>query len=161
MGKTSVEASDDGGDKDPPRKDLEKSHTVYTSVKRKINTITTGLNIPEFQESPQAMDVDDLIEELSWSAQRLLETIEIVEAIITQEPKIFEEEYVTLHHATYNRESQKMLMKKVNTRNKKSSEKWKSSIDFDGVAPYKIAQFHNATGEALKQYVDTMEKENS
>jgi hypothetical protein len=88
------------------------------------------------------MDVDELIEEPSWSAQRLLETREIVEALITQEPKIFKEEFVTLHHAAYNRESKKLLLEKVNTRNKKSSEKWKSSIDFDGVAPSKIAQFH-------------------
>jgi len=53
-----------------------------------------------------------------------------------------------------------MLLKKVNTRNKKSSEKWKSSINFDGVAPSKIAQFHNEIGEALKQCIDTMEREN-
>jgi hypothetical protein len=92
------------------------------------------------------MDVDDLIEEPNWSAQRLLETKEIVEALITQEPKNFEEESITLHHVAYNRESKKLLLEKLNTRNKNSSEKWKSSIDFDGVAPSKIAQFHNAIG---------------
>jgi hypothetical protein len=43
MEKTSVEASDDGGDKDPPRKDLEKSHIVYTSVKRKIKYNNNGV----------------------------------------------------------------------------------------------------------------------
>jgi hypothetical protein len=43
--------SDDGGDKDPPRKNLEKSHIVYTFVKRKRNTPTTGLSIPETQET--------------------------------------------------------------------------------------------------------------
>jgi hypothetical protein len=32
------------------------------------------------------MDVDELIEEPSWSAQRLLETAEIVESLIIQEP---------------------------------------------------------------------------
>jgi hypothetical protein len=65
-----------------------------------------------------------------------------------------------LHHVAYNRASKKLLLEKVNTKNKRSSEKWKSIIDFDGVAPSKIAQFHGATREALKQSVDTMEKEN-
>jgi hypothetical protein len=87
----------------------------------------------------------------------LLETREIVDAIITQDPKIFEEESVTLHHAAYNHETKKLLLEKVNTKNKRSSERWKSSIDLDGV----IANFHGATGEALKQSVLNMEKENS
>jgi hypothetical protein len=98
MRKASVGGSDDGGDKDPPRKNLEKSHIAYTSMKRKRNTSVTGLSIPEVQESPHTMDIDELIEEPSWSAQRLLETREIVDVIITQDPEIFEEESVTLHH---------------------------------------------------------------
>jgi hypothetical protein len=60
-------------------------------------------------------------------------TREIVEALITQEPEIFEEESFTLHHVAYNRESKKILLEKVNTKNKKSLERWKSSIGFDGV----------------------------
>jgi hypothetical protein len=51
---------------------------------------------------------------------------------------------------TYNRNSKKMLIEKVNMKNKKVSEKWKSEIDFHGVAPSKIVQFHEATREALK-----------
>jgi hypothetical protein len=47
MRKASVGGSDDGGDKDPPRKSLEKYHIAYTSVKIKRNTSTTGLSIPE------------------------------------------------------------------------------------------------------------------
>jgi len=41
------------------------------------------------------MDVDEVIEESKWSEKTLLETREIVEALVTQEPKIFEEEYIT------------------------------------------------------------------
>jgi hypothetical protein len=33
--KTSVESSESDGDKDPPKKNIEKSHTIYTSSKRK------------------------------------------------------------------------------------------------------------------------------
>jgi len=131
--------SDDDCDKDPPRKDLEKSHMVYTSVKIKRNIPTTWLSISKTHESLQVMDIDELIEEPSWSTQRLLETRENIEALITQEPKIFEEEYVTLHHVAYNCESKKLLLEKSNRKYKNSSERWKSSIDFDGVAPSKIA----------------------
>jgi hypothetical protein len=119
------------------------------------------INAPEVQESPHAMDMDELIEEPGWSVQRLLETREIVDAMMTQDPEIFEEESVTLHHVTYNRETKKLLLEKVNTKNKKSSERWKYSIDLDGVAPSKIADFHGATGDALRQSIDNMEKENS
>jgi hypothetical protein len=83
------------------------------------------------------MDMDDIIEEPSWPTQRLLEIREIVDVIITQDPEIFEEESVTLHHVAYNHETKKLLLKKVNIRNKRSSERWKSSIDLDGVAPSK------------------------
>jgi hypothetical protein len=43
-----------------------------------------------------------------------LETQEIFESIVAQEPKIFEEESVTLYHTTYNRNSKKLLSEKVN-----------------------------------------------
>jgi hypothetical protein len=87
-----------------------------------------------------------------------LETREIVESLITMEPEIFEEEFGTLHHATYNCDSKKLLLEKVNIKNKKLPERWKSSIAFYGVAPSKITQFHRAIGEALKQSIDSMDK---
>jgi hypothetical protein len=36
---------------------------------------------------------------------------------------------------TYNKNSKKLLIEKVNLKNKKVSEKWKSEIDFQGVKP--------------------------
>ena len=36
--KTPAESLDDGSDKDPPKKNLENSHIVYTSSKRKRAT---------------------------------------------------------------------------------------------------------------------------
>jgi hypothetical protein len=35
MRKTPNKSSNDGGDKDTPKKNLEKSHTIYTFAKRK------------------------------------------------------------------------------------------------------------------------------
>jgi hypothetical protein len=43
--------------------------------------------------------------------------------LASQEPEVFEEESVTLHHVTYNKNSKKLLIEKVNLRNKKVSEK--------------------------------------
>jgi hypothetical protein len=52
-------------------------------VKRKRNISSAELNAPEFQEIPHAMDMDELIEEHGWSAQRLLETREIDNAMMS------------------------------------------------------------------------------
>jgi hypothetical protein len=62
----------------------------------------------------------------------LLESQEIVEAMATQEPKIFEEYSIALHQAAYNRNSKKLLIEKVKMKNMKVFEKWKSKIDFHG-----------------------------
>jgi hypothetical protein len=51
-------------------------------------------------------------------------------------------------------------LKKLIQKNNYVSEKLKSTIDFNVVAPLKIVQFHEATREALKQYVSNIEKEN-
>ena len=65
------------------------------------------------------MEVDEVIEEPSWTEQTLMETREIVEDLTSQEPKIFEQEYFTLHHVTYHKNSNKLLIEKVNMKNKK------------------------------------------
>jgi hypothetical protein len=71
---------------------------------------------------------------------------------------VFEEESITLHHATYNKNSKKLFIEKVNLKNKKISEKWKSEIDFQGVKSLKFMKFHEATSEALKYSIDYIEK---
>lgn len=78
-------------------------------------------NTPEFQEILHVMEMDELIEEPAWSVQRLLETREIVDAMMTQDPEIFEGESITLHRVTYNRETKKLLLEKFDTKNKMSS----------------------------------------
>ena len=66
MRKTYVGNSNDGNDKDPMKKNLEKSHVVHTYVKRKRETQKRGLEIPEIQEISLTMVVDEVIEEPSW-----------------------------------------------------------------------------------------------
>jgi hypothetical protein len=89
--KTPVINLDDGGDKDPTKKKLEKSHVVYTLVQRKRETRKKGLEKHKIEEIPRAMYVDEVIEEPSWSEKGLLETREIIEALFTQGTYIFEE----------------------------------------------------------------------
>jgi hypothetical protein len=72
--KTSNGGLDDSGDKEPLRKNVEKVHITYTPIKIKRNTSSTRLSIHGVQESPRAMDMVELNEEPSWSAQRLMET---------------------------------------------------------------------------------------
>jgi len=159
--KTPVGGSDDGGDKKTPMKTLKKTHIAYTPIKIKINLSSVEINALEVQESPHAMDMDEIIEEPGWFMERLLETIEIVDPMMTRDPEIFEEESFTMHHVTYNCETKKLLLEKVNTKKKNSLERWKYSIDLDGVAPSKIVYFHGATRDALRQSIDNLEKENS
>jgi len=47
MRKTLTKSSDDGGDKDPLKKNIEKYHIVYTSMKIKMKTQIEGLGIHE------------------------------------------------------------------------------------------------------------------
>jgi hypothetical protein len=61
--KTLVRSLNDGGDKDPREKNLEKTHTVYTFAKRKRDTQKMEIQIPETQESLGEMDVDEIIRE--------------------------------------------------------------------------------------------------
>ena len=157
--KTLAGGLDDDGDKNPPRKILEKTHVAYTPIKRKISASSMEINALKVQKIPRAMDMDDLIEELAWFVKSLLETREIVDAMMTRDLEIFEEESVTLHHADYNSETKKLLLEKVNNKNKNSYERLKSSIGLDGVAPSKIVDFHGAIGDALRQSIDKMEKE--
>jgi hypothetical protein len=70
-----------------------------------------------------------------------LKTQEIIETLITQELEIFEEESVIFHHVDYNRSSKKMFNEKVNTKNKKKSKKWKSTLISMGLHHKKLYNF--------------------
>jgi hypothetical protein len=61
--KTPVGGSNDDGDKNPPRKSLEKTHAAYTPIKIKINVLSVEVNPSEYQEIPHAMDMDEINEE--------------------------------------------------------------------------------------------------
>jgi hypothetical protein len=45
-----------------------------------------------------------------------LEIQKFFEDLVIQEPEIFEEESITLHHVAYNRNSKKLFIEKVNAK---------------------------------------------
>jgi hypothetical protein len=92
--------------------------------------------------------------------QQLIERRTIAKELACEEPIVFEEEYVTLHHVAFNPSSKKLQIEKVNMKNKKVVEKWNSEIDIVGVKPSKVLEFHQATGDALKYSISEQEKEN-
>jgi hypothetical protein len=47
-----------------------------------------------------------------------------------------------------------LLIEKVNLKNKKVSEKWKSEIDFQGVKPSKVMEFHEID-EMMQEHLST------
>jgi hypothetical protein len=46
---------------------ITKSHVAHTSIKTKRETKKMGLDVLEIEESPRAMEVDEVIEEPIWS----------------------------------------------------------------------------------------------
>jgi len=66
------------------------------------------------------------IEEIEFvgEEQRLEESKKIAKELVTQEPIIIEEESLTPHCATFNKNSRKLVIKKINAKNKKIQEKW-------------------------------------
>ena len=67
----------------------------------------------EYHGIPHDMDMDEIIEELDQSAQILLEMRKIVDAIMTQDLEIFEQDFFTLHCVDYDHETKKLLFKKL------------------------------------------------
>jgi hypothetical protein len=68
---------------------------------------------------------------------------------------------LTLHHATFNKNSRKLVLEKVNAKNKNIQEKCNSKFDFKGVLPSKVVEFHDAIGETLKISIGDIENENA
>jgi hypothetical protein len=59
--KTPIGNLNDGNGKDSTKKKIEETHVVPTSAERKRETRKIRLKIPEIEESPCAMDVDEVI----------------------------------------------------------------------------------------------------
>jgi hypothetical protein len=160
-----IDNSDDGGEQNPPKGNLEKPHKLPISSKRKRGTNKEGESedIPGNEIVLEDMELDVNIEEIEFAGeeQRLQERRTIARELATQEPIIFEEESLTLHRATFNKNSRKLVIEKVNSKNKKIQEKWNSKFDFQGVPPSKVIEFHEATGEALKMSIGDIENENA
>ena len=51
------------------------------------------------------MEIDDSIEILDWEATRLSKSKFLIEDLATENPIIFQDDYVTLHHEVHHKDS--------------------------------------------------------
>jgi hypothetical protein len=67
------------------------------------------------------MELNINVEEIkiAYEEHRLQERSTIAREMDTKEPIIFEEESLTLHHSTFNKNSRKLVNENVNSKNKK------------------------------------------
>jgi hypothetical protein len=95
----------DGDDSDPPRHQLEITHTIKPVPRRKMNTSekdTQGLG--ELEENIAEMEVDNAHEVPSRAVMQIVESKLIPEELARDETTIFEQESMTLHHDKYAKE---------------------------------------------------------
>jgi hypothetical protein len=111
-------------------REILRNHTLPISSKRKRGTNKEGENedIHGNEIVLEYMELDVNVEEIEFAGeeQRLQERRTIARELVTQEPIIFEEESLTLHRATFNKNSRKLVIENVNSKNKKIQEKWNS-----------------------------------
>jgi hypothetical protein len=70
------------------------------------------------------MDLDVNIEAIEFldEEKRLQETREVATELATREQVFFEEEYLTVHNALYDKDSKKLIFEKIHSKNKNSKE---------------------------------------
>ena len=70
------------------------------------------------------MEIDVFEEILDWDAMRLEESRSLVEELPCEGPIVFEDESITLHHASYEKEYINISLQCVNVKGKHLVEKW-------------------------------------
>jgi hypothetical protein len=120
MTKTNLPTNE--GEKNHPKVNLENPQKLPISRKRKRGTSKDGESddIPGEEIVPKDMELDVNVEEIEFAdeEQMIQESRMISRELSTQEPIIFEEESLTLHHATFNKSSRKLVIEKINAKNK-------------------------------------------
>jgi hypothetical protein len=77
--------------------------------------------------------------------------------LIVQENIFDEEESLTLHNASFDKELKKLVFQHVNSRGKRVKD---STMDLRGVPTSKLSKIHMVTGNSLDISIDDMEAEN-
>lgn len=67
---------------------------------------------------------------------------------------ILEDESDTLHHASYQKYSRKLLLQRVSVKGKWVIEKWGSKNEIKNANPSDVMELHRQTGESLAHIVD-------
>lgn len=113
----------------------------------------------KFQD-PEDVEVDTFEQILDQVAILLAESIALVEALDREGPISFDENSVTLHHASYQKDTRKILLQCVSVKGKWVTYKWHLEIEIKNGNPSDAMELHRATKEALAHTMDDQDREN-
>jgi hypothetical protein len=68
---------------------------------------------------------------------------------------------MTFHSSMFGKSSNKLVLKRIHSKNKKVQGKLNFELDLNGVLPSRIVQVHEAMGETLNMSVGEMDNENA
>lgn len=127
-----VENSSDGDDPQRPEKDIEKSDNFPITNKRKRhnNQQETKEYIPGEYILLENMELDANIGEIEFSYDE--QRIQPSDELVIQEPKYYEEEYLTLHNALFDKYLKKLVFEFLNSRGKKIKY---TEVDLNKIVP--------------------------
>ena len=107
------------------------------------------------------MEVDISEQILDWEKIQLAESRALEEELACEGYFVFEDESVTLHRASYQKDSRKLSLQRVSVKGKQVVEKWGLEIEIKNANPNDIMKLHQETNEALAHTMDDQGRENS
>ena len=98
------------------------------------------------------MEIDVSKEMLDWVALWLEESRTLAKELTHEAPMVFENESITLHHTSYEKESKKLSLQCISVKEKHLLEKWRLEIEIKNVNLKGVMELHRATREALAHW---------
>ena len=150
---------DDG--ENPLQGKIEKADVIDSPQKqRKIQKYSKEMEMENFQDL-EDMEIDTSKQILGQEAIWLAERKALAEELARKGPISIKDDSVTLHHASYQKYTRKLLLQRINIKGKQVIEKRGSKIDIKNANPSDVMELHRETGETLSHTMDDQERENA
>lgn len=107
------------------------------------------------------MEVDTFMQIPNWEAIRLAKRKSLAEILACVGPLVFNDYSATLHRASYQKYTTKLLLQYVSIKGKQVTNKWGPEIEIKNANPCDVMELHMEIGEALAYTMDDQEKENA
>jgi len=104
------------------------------------------------------MEVDISKQIPNWATMQLVESQALVEELAREGLVVFEDDTITLHHASYQKDSRKLSLQHVSFKGKHITKKWRLEIERKNANPSDVMELHRATSEALEHTMDDQER---